>query len=458
MIMETILEDEVEGDVPADPEFPPFFYVEDAKQPGVYVRSYKITDDVFPPYLEVIPADVRPILAESIPTMHYNGSFPPLFFYSASKPLPSEFVLPFKDRPPSFYICLTHDNSIVNIVDPSPKVRCGPAAQRVLRSPELLESIFVKLDVVTILTSIQRVNKFFKQVVDGSLALQRKLYFKSDPKAETGRHPQAKYIDDDRTEFPKLNSLLVSRFGSCFFNFGGVYGWQRRAESFYENRWTRHHHRLKKVGMASNHQKVYTPQGPQLKGVDVLQASADRERFTRAGASWRKMLVCQPPVFDFGAMIFEPVNPPESLPQKMEKAIIKAEDYENGLCMGQLYDFVQERAGNHPLDSLWFRLTWFDAHGPFVSELCSDTVLEWVTDGVPCVVEMYHKSDSFFPYHPPDPPQPNLFNSIFRCKDFKPHKWVPEEIAIDYRSRGYDPLSPVSDAYREMIWCGFSSA
>ncbi|KAL7916192.1 hypothetical protein GGI35DRAFT_432062 [Trichoderma velutinum] len=461
IMMETILEDEAEasGLAPADPDIPPLFYVESIEQPSVYRRSFKLTDNVFPPYLDPIPSwmksmlamDAKPLIRDTAPDM-----FPPLFFYSASQPLPSEFIMPFKDRPKSFYISLTHDNSLVNIYDSSPKVWCGPAAQRVFRTPELMENIFLKLDMATVLTSIQRVNKTFKQVVDGSLALQRMLYFKFHKHAETGLHPQAQYNGDDRMEFPILNSLLVKHFGSCFFDFGGVYGWQRRAESFYENKWTRHHHKLK-ADMMFGRQKIYRSVGPELDGLETLQASQDRERFTRAGASWRRMLVCQPPIYDFGAMIFQPVEPSQPLPQMMEKAIIEAEDDESGLCMGQLYDFVQERAGNHPLDSLWFRLTWFENHGSFASDLCHRTAIEWVIDGVPVVIEMFHKKDSLPPFHPPDPPKLDVFDKNFKCKDFKPHEWVPDETVIDCDGQGYESASPLSGKDKQMIWSGFPS-
>ncbi|KAL7963171.1 hypothetical protein V8C34DRAFT_300496 [Trichoderma compactum] len=460
-MMETILEEEVEasGLAPADPEVPPLFYVESSEQPGVYFRSLKLTDNIFPPYLDPIPAWMKPMLAaDATPLIRGTtpDMYPPIFFYSASQPLPSEFILPFSDRPKSFYVSLTHDNSLVNIHDNSPKVRCGPAAQRAFRTPELLENIFLRLDMATVLTTIQRVNKTFKRAVDGSLALQRMLHFKFHRNAETGLHPQAPYNGDDRMEFPILNSLLVKHFGSCFFNFGDVYGWQRRAESFYENKWTPHHHELK-VDMMFGRQKIYRPVRPDLDSVQKLQASQDRDRFTRAGASWRRMLVCQPPIYDFGAMIFQPVDPSRPVPQKMEKAIIKAEDDESGLCMGQLYDFVQERAGNHPLDSLWFRLTWFDNYGPFTSILCEDTAVEWVIDGVPVVIEMFHKNDSLRPFHPPDPPKPDVFDKNFKSKDFRPHDWVPDETVIDYYGQGYEPASPLMNQDKRMIWCGSPS-
>ncbi|UKZ47513.1 hypothetical protein TrVGV298_001732 [Trichoderma virens] len=444
-MMETILEDEAEeaGLTPAEPRIPPLFYVESTEQPGVYVRSFKLPENIFPPYLEPIPLWMKSMFAvDAAPLLHVTGfdNIPPLFFYSASQPLPSEFVMRFNDRPKSFYLSLTHDNSLVNIHDTSPRLRCGPAAQRVFRTPELMENIFLNLDAATVLTSIKRVSKTFKDVVDGSLALQRKLHFKPHPNAQTGLHPQAKWNKDDRTEFPILNPLLVKHFGGCFFTFGGAYGCLRRAESFYENKWTPHHHMLKKVNMIGR-KRVYTSVCPDLDDREITQSIQDRERFTRASASWRKMLVCQPPIYDFGAMISEPSSPPFSLPQQMERAIIQAEDEDHGLCMGQLYDFVQERAGYHPLDSVRFRLTWFDSQAPFVSELCRNTTRQWIIDGVAIVIEMFRTEVNFLAYQP-DSPERDLFEDNFKCKDFKRHQWIPDDTVMDYHEPAYNPTSP----------------
>ncbi|KAL6880956.1 hypothetical protein J3F83DRAFT_17398 [Trichoderma novae-zelandiae] len=458
--METI--PEVEGDATkfarADPEFPPLYYVQSPENSGIYIRSFKLSPNVFPPYLQPIPHYMKIFVVMDPATLRGGppSAFPPLFFYSASKPLPAGFHIPYRGRPDAFYVSLTHDASLVNIIDSFPRLKSNAATDKALRTTELLESIFLMLDPVTVLTRIQRVNKAWKQVVDGSMALQRKLYLKPDGNAKKALHPQAKWLKDDRKEYPVINSILVRHFGSCFFNFGGVYGKLRRAESFFENRWTPHHHRLKKVEMPWTRQKVYKPMcNQELDGLSVLQASQDRERFTRAGASWRKMLVCQPPIFNFGVMIFEPIDGISPLPQKMERAVIKAHDMDVGLCMGQLYDFVQERASKHPLDSLWFRLVWFKPHGPWTSNLCHETAKDLALE-TGLIVEMFHKGDFFPGYHPPDPPTPDSFDSIFQCDDFKPHRWIPDAIAVDYAHPGYNQASPLVDGDNNMIWCGFS--
>ncbi|PTB80228.1 hypothetical protein M440DRAFT_1427976 [Trichoderma longibrachiatum ATCC 18648] len=457
--MESILEGVLGGNgiVRDDPEIPPLYYVQDPEDDCYYTRSFEISEDAFPPYLQPIPHPVKLFIA-----LDTTGSrtsppsiFPSIFFYLASQPLPFEFHTPFGDRPKSFYVALTHDPTICNITDESPRPKCTAKPHRIMQSTELLESIFLLLDPVTVLTSVQRVNKTWKGIADGSTALRRKLYFRPDSKAKLGLHPQAQWLKGDRGKFPVVNSLLARYFKNCFFSFGRTYGWLRRAESFYEHRWTRHHHRLKRMDMPWEPSSIYQPMlEGKLDGRATLEAIQERERFTRSGASWRNMLVCQPPIFSFGVMIFQPDRGTSPLPQRMEKAIIKAHDMNVGLCMGQLYDFVQERASHHHLPSLWFRIVWFEPHGPWASDLCRDTANELALE-TKLIIEMFHTSDGCPAYHPRDPPQPEIFDRIFQSSDFKPHHWIPAVTVIDNTSQGYAPLSPL-DGDQHRIWCGFA--
>lgn len=440
-----------------DPELPPLYYVQNPEEAFYYTRSFEITDSVFPPYLQPVPHPLKRFIAIDTRDMRswIPSIFPCILFYPASKPLPHEFHIGFQNRPNEFYVALTRDPSICNITDESPRPKSNATPHKLTHSTEILESIFLLLDPVTVLTSIQRVNKTWKAVVEGSPTLQRKLYLKPDGKAKLGLHPQAQWLKDDREKFPLVNSLLVRYFKSCFFNFGRTYGWLRRAESFYEHRWTRHHHRLRKMNMPWEPSSIYQPVlEERLDGRATIEAIQERDRFTRSGASWRNMLVCQPPIFSFGVMIFQPDRGTSPLPQRMEKAIIKAHDMNVGLCMGQLYDFVQERAGHHPLSSLWFRIVWFEPQGPWSSDLCRDTANELALE-TSLIVEMFHTNDGCPAYHPTDPPRPETFDRIFQSQDFKPHNWVPTATAVDNTSQGYAPLSPL-DGDQNRIWCGFA--
>ncbi|RFU71965.1 f-box domain-containing [Trichoderma arundinaceum] len=443
--METIREVDSESEdnpLPEDPDIPPLYYVQSPTDEVYYYRSYKL------------PVNPGPV--SDNPDRRTKAT--PVFYFDASQPLPELFCIPFRDSPPAFYVSLTHDDSRVNLFASGTfKFNPHTAMQRVFRTPELLESIFLKLDMVTLLTSVQRVSKMCKRVIDGSIALQRKLYFRPDPNAELGLHPQAKWTKDSRKVFPVLNTLLLRYFSSCFFNFGGVYGWLRRAESFYENRWTRHRHRLKRVDTLFGRHTVYKsmPPDPELNETEKLEAAQDRDRFTRAGASWRKMMVSQPPIPDFGVLMFKPVQRREPLPQKMERAIIGSNHPDGGLRMGQLYDFVQDRAGNHPLDSLWFRLTWFEAHGPFTSDLCEDSA-DMMYRETQCIVEMFHKDDADPLFHPRDPERPVEFDDVFKCDDFQPHKWKADMHELDHNDPGYNRAGPLVERDACVIWCGFA--
>ncbi|KAH6607373.1 f-box domain-containing [Trichoderma cornu-damae] len=457
--METIPEVEAEAEAAfaPDPPFPPLFFVDSPNNDGIYTRSFKLHPTARPSDLKPVPHPFESVAAQG--SVASQAPSPPraipLFYFPASEPLPDHFRIPWQGRPPGIYVSLSHQPSLVNMQCSPPRPTSNRATQKALRTPELLENIFLRLDMPTLLVSIQRVNKAWKQVVDGSLALQRKLYFKPDPNARRGRHPQWKWTKDSREIFPVLNTLLLRRFGSCFFNFGGVYGWLRRAESFYEHRWTPNHHRLKKVETLFGRHMVYKSMGPEEPTpLEKLQAVKDRERFTRAGASWRRMLVSQPPIPDFCAMMFEPLHH-DPRPQKMETSTIGSDDPEGGLRMGQLYDFVQDRACNHPLDSLWFRVTWFEPHGPFTSDLCEETA-DKMFARTDCVVEMFNKNDHFPGYHPPDPPNAKEFDQVFKCDDFKPHKWDADGVEMDYDSPGYNSASPLVDRDKCMIWCGFA--
>ncbi|KAL7822818.1 hypothetical protein V8C26DRAFT_387579 [Trichoderma gracile] len=455
-IVETVLEnDEIPRE---DPEIPPLYYIENPEEARYYNRSFEIDDNVFPPYLQPVTRRMKLFIAIDNTGLRsaFPSAFPPMLFYPASKPLPPEFHIAFGDRPKQFYVALTHDPDLWNLTDESPRPKSTAKPHKLMHSTELLESIFLLLDPVTILTSIQRVNKTWKGVVEGSPALQRKLYLKPDGKVKLGLHPQAQWLKDDREKFPAVNSLLVRYFKNCFFNFGRTYGWLRRAESFYEHRWTRHHHRLKRMDMPWEPSSIYQPMlERRLDGRETIEAIQERERFTRSGASWRNMLVCQPPIYSFGVMIFQPQRGASPLPQRMEKAIIKAHDQSVGLCMGQLYDFVQEKAGHHHLSSLWFRIVWFEPHGPWTSDLCRDTANELALE-TSLIIEMFHTGDGCPAYHPRDPPAPEIFDRIFQSQDFKPHDWIPAGTAVDTTSQGYAPLSPL-DGDQNRIWCGFAA-
>ncbi|KAL7894812.1 hypothetical protein HDV63DRAFT_382551 [Trichoderma sp. SZMC 28014] len=464
-MMKTIYEvDEENHHGGPDPPVPPLLYVPSQNDPTYYVRSFQH------------PA---PVLNPHSPHINVAKCNPePDIFYPAWRPLPGGFRLSVPVRPLGVLVKLTQDGSLVNVACPKlvrPDLP-GAARKKALDSTEILEHVFSHLDEATLLTSVQRVCKGWKEVVDGSVRLQRKLFFIPDETRPLEPHPHTRREkgSDSGKVYPVLNSLLVRHFRSTFFPFGGkFYGYTRRSESFYEQRWTSKRNKLKlksKLGMGHN---KYESVRPNINKAEALQIALDRDRFTRAGASWRRMLVSQPPIPDFIAMQFSPVriNDPKS-PEKLEFCIFNARHPDKGLRMGQLYDFVQDKVSNHPLDSLWYRVLWFEPRAPFASDLSEDGCGIMFDDlNTKCVVEMFHRDGRDKTFSPtssassltaragplsfirlrdgplscsgsstsasrsrPNPPSAKAFDAIFKCVEFEPEDWTPAQEVVDYGS------------------------
>ncbi|KAF7594155.1 hypothetical protein BBP40_010004 [Aspergillus hancockii] len=126
------------------------------------------------------------------------------------------------------------------------------AAQRVLFTPELLETILLDLDLRTLLTSAQRTCRAWINLIRDSIALQRALYFTL---ASESRSPEK-----------VLNPLLVDAF-PAFFR-------MPENEAAY---------RYQSNGLLSDTRMFKHPE--------------TQPSFLRKEASWRRMLVQQPPVY-----------------------------------------------------------------------------------------------------------------------------------------------------------------
>lgn len=467
-MMKTIYEvDEENHHGGPDPPVPLLLYVPSHNESSYYIRSLKHPVPVLNPHNPHVNA------------AKFNPE--PDIFYPAWRPLPGGFRLSAPIRPLGVLVKLTQDGSLINVACPKltrPDLP-GAARKKALESTEILEQVFAHIDEVTLLTSIQRVCKDWKEVVDGSVFLQRKLFFLPDETRPLEPHLQARREKgpDSGKVYPVLNSLLVRHFRSSFFPVGGkFYGFTRRSESFYEQRWTPKHNKLKLKKKLDTGYNKYESVTPDMNKAEALQMALDRDRFTRAGASWRRMLVSQPPIPDFIAMEFSP-NGPGALKsqERLEFCILNAHHPDKGLCMGQLYDFVQDKVGNHPLDSLWYRVVWFEPRAPFASDLSEDGCGIMFDDmDTKCVVEMFHREDEaniFSPTSSPsflssfaragplsssipvregplsssrssasasrsrrNPPSLKAFDAIFKCAEFRPEDWNPAQEVVDYGS------------------------
>lgn len=480
-MMKTIYEvDEENHHGGPDPPVPLLLYVPSQNDPSFYIRSLKH------------PVPILNPLNSHINAAKFNPD--PDIFFPAWRPLPGGFRLFVPFRPLGVLVKLTQDGSLINVACPNlPRPDLPETArEKALASTEILENVFSHIDEVTLLTSIQRVSKDWKEVVDGSVLLQRKLFFMPDETRPLEPHPQARREKGSGSGnvYPVLNSLLVRHFRSSFFPVGGkFYGFTRRSESFYEQRWTSKHNKLKLKRKLDAGYNKYESVRPDMNKAEALQIALDRDRFTRAGASWRRMLVSQPPIQDFIAMEFSPndIDGPKSH-EKLEFCTLDAHHPDKGLCMGQLYDFVQDKVGNHPLDSLWYRVVWFEPRAPFASDLSEDGCRIMFDDmNAKCVVEMFHREDeakSFAPTSPfswpssfaaragplsssivvregplssssrscasasrsrHNPPSPNAFDAIFKCAEFRPEDWRPAQEVVDYGSVSRRTLIQLED-------------
>lgn len=155
------------------------------------------------------------------------------------------------------------------------------AASKVLLIPELLEEILSDLDMQTLLVSAQRVNRLWFDVISHSKRLQQALFFTpiqpsvrpslaySNPKQSPlrGRSPYHKEIVSTR------NPLLEKHFGPVFFSSGSS-----------------------PCILNKNNFSKSLEWGPDYRDEDGMPAKtlSRHKAFTRAGASWRRMLVSQP--------------------------------------------------------------------------------------------------------------------------------------------------------------------
>ncbi|KAI0539147.1 hypothetical protein GGR58DRAFT_500408 [Xylaria digitata] len=301
---------------------------------------------------------------------------------------------------------------------------------RVLFIPELLELILLQLDMATLLVSATRVSKTWKTVIDTSVSIQQTLYFKASLEPGTG--------------YPTVNPLLKKRFGHCFFDSGDFYGYLRRANSFYSIPWTLSGGVGPRVRDPTEDRPAY-PRGPQTSEMttqQLLEIHIACEKFTRKEASWRKMLVSQPPPPCLGYLFME-ADPVHFFgPHWVWTTLI----YPNtgpslpGLRMGTLYDIVQYRAGHHERNSMWFRVVWGEARDPYSTNSSRDKCRELLQQ-TNVVVEFYHISDEAFVEFHREPRDLTLFDMRFRSDDYQ-HVDVPinertwktgEEPALDGR-------------------------
>ncbi|RDW86946.1 F-box protein [Aspergillus mulundensis] len=238
------------------------------------------------------------------------------------------------------------------------------ATETVLCIPELLEHILFHLDMQDLLVSAQRVNKHWHATITTSPKLQQALFFRpisqpAKPPIQYPSYPQGQtplwkrrrsetkpYTDELSTT---LNPLLVKHFGSEFFNTSSGHTANNDNDWVYLD------------------EKMQAPWSVKV-GSNLLRTDETgpaETAFRYPTASWRRMLVSQPPQPGLGYI--RSVHD-HNTPTPVGRGYIDACS-DGGLRFGVLYDLVQtlsvRRWKKHHAP---FRITWGAAGSPSPSQ------------------------------------------------------------------------------------------
>jgi hypothetical protein len=192
-----------------------------------------------------------------------------------------------------------------------------PAMTKVFSIPELLESILILLDMRTLLTIVSRVCKLWSVTIERSRRLQQKLYF----------CPSGSAVPRSLA----LNPLLLEVFGEVF-DIKHEICRDRRADSFLRLPWAPLH--LLQVLAVDRTD-------------DEIAPTRRQNQMVRKGASWRNMLVSQPPPPSIGLLWYDEPDPRARSGRLRTTTIVPSKayacspfSYVPGITMGQLYDTV----------------------------------------------------------------------------------------------------------------------
>jgi hypothetical protein len=284
--------------------------------------------------------------------------------------------------------------------------------------PEIAELMLAHLDMRTLLVSATRVCQRWNSLISASLTLRKALFYDADDDFtgdELGWDPLASDDRDVSPQRPRFNPLLVQMFGSCFFDFGRLHQFVRRAESFYTMPWTSKPYSIS-FHDDPRYGRDYFLVKPEFKNdEDHRCALKDRQRFTRPNASWRRMLVLQPPPHHMGVLRWDSSDA-FVRPEVAEVALLD-KSATGGLRMGELYDFVQHELcyPRYPeKEALWFRIDWGRPPVIDTSHLHQQRNVLFAQTNV--IVEFFDMQCLSYREFK-DPENKAEFNAQFRCQD-----------------------------------------
>ncbi|KAK7955690.1 uncharacterized protein PG986_004912 [Apiospora aurea] len=229
---------------------------------------------------------------------------------------------------------------------------------QVFGTTELLECILLHVDLATLLTSAQLVHRRWHELTRDSPALQRHLFFRAipeqpDKKGSAAAAAAASAALDETsstsTRDPEVNPLLKDKFPLFFYEPPAktdTYSLQALdtqrglSRSYIRSRYFAHdfHSQTRTFNFTS------FSRGPGSRDWDrgmperrpaMVESEARRAAFLRPGASWRRMLVAQPPPRLVG---FFEETAAQARSRGREEHRFSELRLDDGLRMGALYD------------------------------------------------------------------------------------------------------------------------
>ena len=231
------------------------------------------------------------------------------------------------------------------------------ASDRVFQNQELLRMILLRLDLRTLLTAGLRVSRRWNLAILGSAVLQEKLFLKPVVVRRGTRKVQ-----------PVQNPLVMLR------------GWMLHMLFHISHDDADDLRRALEKGTAY---PVHVPTSPSsvipLRHIlhEIEGSLYSDPAFSRRGASWRKLLLQQPPIKSFGLVVSR-----RSAGGLYETEMGRA-DVPRGLRLGQLWDTMRQVLGRFPTHSCYLRLVWWEP-----------TVTPFDTDEWPMADEMVRLFDA----------------------------------------------------------------
>lgn len=245
--------------------------------------------------------------------------------------------------------------------------------ETVFSTPELFESILFQLDMRTLLTSAQRVNHAWHDLIAESPSLQKKLFFKPDYSIRS----DTSGVDDERKKAGRrkrtINPLLAELFAPLFPG-----PWPRTAEDerieSILNEFTQNYQSDDEEEEDEDEEEERNP--PLINHrEDILNEfpiARKREALVRRGASWRRMLVQQPPSKSLGLLtatsamggssleheVIEFSDDDSSTDKYNRGSDIETQLSSSGLRMGLIYDLIHQKSSQERIGRicvLWLK-------------------------------------------------------------------------------------------------------